>query len=266
MNALQKVGEQMSHSLKAGFGWFLMLTLAAITFPSIASAELIYDASILAPAQGFGNAPRDLTLSSQANNTSESGGIGFGSGGITFGTTISDSLVFQGNGLTNTSGTTDMPSPLADDQKYGVPTAGSLGITDASMIGVLFNATEPGGDSVNVVDVTLKFYTAGGSFLGAIDGSQNFASSNPGNGVAGFTFVVSASEQAQVNSWLAAGGAGTTFALESTIQDVGGGPESFLVFNKGGNVSVPEPGSIMSMGLGLIALGMFWRKYQIAKA
>jgi hypothetical protein len=52
------------------------------------------------------------------------------------------------------------------------PTIGSLGITDASQIGVLFNATEPMGDSVSVLDVTLKFYGSDGSFLGAIDGQQ----------------------------------------------------------------------------------------------
>ena len=67
---------------------------------------------------------------------------------------------------------------VADDQKYGIPTTGSLGITSASQIGVLFNATEPAGDSINVQDVTLKFYTSAGTFLGAIDGQQNFASSN----------------------------------------------------------------------------------------
>lgn len=53
-----------------------------------------------------------------------------------------------------------MPNPLADNQTYGVPTAGSLGITTASQIGVLFNATEPSSDSINVLDVTLKFYNA----------------------------------------------------------------------------------------------------------
>jgi hypothetical protein len=55
---------------------------------------------------------------------------------------------------------------LADDQKYGIPTIGSLGLTDASQIGVLFNATEPGGDGVNVTDVTLKFYSSTGTLLG----------------------------------------------------------------------------------------------------
>jgi len=34
----------------------------ALAIPQVASASLVYDASILASAQGFGNAPRDLTL------------------------------------------------------------------------------------------------------------------------------------------------------------------------------------------------------------
>ena len=89
------------------------------------------------------------------------------------------------NGVQTQSGLDDLPNPLADDQKYGIPTIGSLGITTASQIGVLFNATEPGGNSVNVTDMILKFYTSGGTFLGAIDGAQNFADSNPGNGVVG---------------------------------------------------------------------------------
>jgi len=35
------------------------------------------------------------------------------------------------------------------------------------------------------MDLTLKFYAPDGTLLGAIDGQQNFAIINPGNGVAG---------------------------------------------------------------------------------
>lgn len=228
----------------------------AFVLPQAATAGLVYDSTVLAPAQGFGTAPRDLTLQTNGQGTTESGGVSAGAGGaIVFGSVIPDGSVFMSNGFSNLTGTSALPGPLADDQKYGIPTSGSLGITSANQIGVLFNATEPAGNSVNVLDVTLKFYTSGGSFLGAIDGQQNFASSNPGNGVAGFTFVVDQPQQAQVNAWLLAGGATTTFALEASIGDFAGGPESFLVYNLGAVNPVPEPGTYALLLAGLGVMG-----------
>ncbi|MEO7338137.1 MAG: PEP-CTERM sorting domain-containing protein [Caldimonas sp.] len=229
---------------------------AAFSLPQAAMASLVYDSAILAPAQGFGTAPRDLTLQATGNDTFESGGLGVSAtGAIVFGSVISDGQVHLGNGVTNQSGTTSLPNPLDDNQKYGIPTIGSLGITSASQIAVLFNATEPAGDSVTVADVTLKFYTSTGSFLGAIDGQQTFASSNAGNGVAGFTFVVDQAQQAYVNSLLA-NGPTTTLALEATITDFAGGPESFLIYNLGGTpvTPVPEPETyaLMMAGLGVV--------------
>lgn len=238
---------------------------AAALLPLSASASLTFNAALTAPAQGFGTAPRDLTLQANGQTSFESGAVNYlGAAGIGFGTPIADNLVHDGNGVTNATGTAAMPNPLADDQKYGVPTAGSLGITTASQIAVLFNATEPGGDSVNVLDVTLKFYSAAGVFLGAIDGQQNFLSSNPGNGVAGFTFVVSADEQSYVNGLLAAGGSGTTFALEASIGDFAGGPETFLIYNLGGGVTppVPEPGTYALLMGGLGLMGWMVRRRQ----
>jgi hypothetical protein len=246
---------------------FTLSAIAATAFvlPQTASASLVFDSTIRATAQGFGNAPRDLTLQATGQATTASGSVGVSStGAITFGTPIPNSSVTLGNGVATLSGTAAMPAPLADDQKYGIPTIGSLGITSANQIGVLFNATEPGGDSVNVTDLTLKFYTAGGTFLGAIDGQQNFSSSEPGNGVAGFTFVIDAAQQSIVNPWLAAGGAGTTLALEASIADFAGGPETFLIYNLGtsggGGASSPEPGTVAILGLGLAALGMTRRR------
>lgn len=231
--------------------------VAALAIPFAASADLVYTAAIQASAQGFGTAPRDLTLQATGQDSFESGAVNYlGNGAIGFGSPVSDALVFDGNGVTNQSGTSSMPMPLADDLKYGVPTTGSLGITSASQIGVLFNATEPSGDSINVLDVTLKFYTAAGGFLGAIDGQQDFASSNPGNGVAGFTFTVSADEQSFVNGLLAAGGAGTTLALEATLGNYASGPESFLIYNLGGTTApIPEPGTYALLLAGLGVMG-----------
>jgi hypothetical protein len=235
----------------------VVVTLAALAFPPMASADLIFDASILAPAQGFGTAPRDLTL--QGANATESGAIGYNGTTIVFGSAVLDSSVFQGNGTTNSTSLADLPNPQVDDQKYGFETAGALGITNAGQIGILFNAAEPGGDGINVIDVTLKFYTAGGTFLGAIDGSQVFASSNPGNGVAGFTFRVSPGAQTTaVNGWLATGGAGTTMTLEATLGDSAAGPDTFLIYNL--NTVVPEPTSILLLGVGLTALGIVRRR------
>ncbi len=238
------------------------LAVAAFILPQIASASLVFDADIRATAQGFGNAPRDLTLQATGQAATESGCVGVSNtGAITFGTCVSDASVFAGNGVTNLNGTAAMPNPLADNQKYGIPTIGSLGITSASQIGVLFNPTEPGGDSIDVIDVTLKFYTSDGMFLGAIDGQHSFASSDPGNGVAGFTFVVDAAQQGFVNSLLAAGGAGTTLALEATIGNFAGGPDSFLIFNTNGpGVDVPEPATIALLGLGMLGFAASRRK------
>ncbi len=242
------------------------LTVCALPFS--ASASLVYDSSILAPAQGFGTAPRHLSLQATGQATFESGAVSYSAAGISFGTPIADALVYDGNGITNASGTATMPSPLGDNQKYGVPTTGSLGITSASQIGVLFNATEPSGDPITVQDVTLKFYTSAGSFLGAIDGSYSFADSNAGNGVAGYTFTVSADEQDYVNGLLAAGGSGTTLALEATLSagSFSGGPETFLVYNIGSVAAVPEPGTYALMLAGLGVMGWVARRTKRAQA
>jgi len=254
--------------------------LASITFalPGTASAGLIFQSAILASAQGFGNAPRDLTLQSVGSSVTESGSVGVAvGGGITLGTPISDSSVFLGNGISTLTGTTNMEAPLADNQKYGIPTIGSLGIASASQIGILFNAAEPNGDSINVVDLTLKFYTSTGTFLGAIDGQQDFRGTNPGNGVAGFTFVVDSAQQSFVNGLLGIGGAGTTLALEATLADFAGGPETFLIYNTnntrgpggpgtgGPGTSVPEPGTAALLGLGLLG-ALFSRRKLKSKA
>ncbi len=233
--------------------------------PQAASASLIFDATIDITAQGFGNAPRLLTLQERGQGDNvESGCVAARSGGsISIGSSacISDSQVFKGNGFTNTGG--DEVNPMADNQKFGIPTLGELGFQDASDIGLLFNAIEPGGaakNDVNVNDVTLKFYDDSGRLVAAIDGSQYFATTETGNGRAGNVFVVDAEQQAYLNSTVFSlpDFSGIRIALESTISAAQAGPESFSAVNLGrstppggstGGTPVPAPA-----GFGLFAL------------
>lgn len=235
---------------------------AAALAASPASASLIYNSQINFPAQGFGNAPRDLTL--QGRGTT-SGCVGTAAGGgITFGSCTTDAQTFMGNGVSNTNDTGDMPPPLADNQKYGNPTLVSLGWTSASNIGILFNATEPAGNSIDVADITLSFYNATtGSLLGAIDGQQNFPTSFAGNGVAGFVFTVDQAQQAYLNNLIFNGASNLgdiRIGLGATLIGAAGGPDTFTAVNLSQSGAVPEPGTWAMMLIGFGALGVSLRR------
>ena len=98
--------------------------------PSTAAASLIYDSSILLSAQGFGTAPRDLTVQRTGNTTSpESGCVGVSGGtfAVGSGACMGVDAAFMGNLVVNAGG--DEPSPLDDNQKYGAPLESDRGIT-----------------------------------------------------------------------------------------------------------------------------------------
>jgi len=244
----------------------LAATVATVAFGSApAGAALIFDSNILVSGQGFGNNPRLLTI--QGSGT-ESGCVGIGGSGSTLlggvGACIADALVHDGNAVSNSGGSE--VNPLSDNQKFGIPTLAELGWKQASDIGLVFNATEPGGNSINVQDITLKFYN-GTTLLGAIDGSQTFANTNPGNGVAGFTFKVDQAEQTFLNNLVFAqqGFGNYRIALESTLSDAAGGPESWLAVNLGNAVPEPSTWGLMILGIGMIGGAMRRRQRQLVR-
>lgn len=234
-----------------------LATAAAGLLASPASASLVLNNQIQLSAQGFGAAPRDLTI--QGAGT-VSGCVSAAGGSFAVGSSacMGTDAAIDPNGVINTGG--GEPSPQTDNQKYGVPTEASLGITSAADIGVLFNGTQPGGGPINVTDVTLKFYNMlTGALVGSIDGSANFLNSNPGNGVAGFTFVVDTFETPYVNNLLNT--YQIQFALEATTTGNAGGPDTFRLVNlRTGAGGVPEPATWAMMLLGFGGIGIAMRR------
>lgn len=237
--------------------------------PATAGASLIFDSSVVLSAQGFGNAPRDLTIQGKGNDKNnpteaESGCVGVGSGGAIIigpsGCPSTDATIL-GNAVIPVGG--DEPNPHADNDKYGDPTLGSLGILGASDIGILFNATEPGGDAIDVVDITMGIYSSTGTLLASIDGEQSFASTDPGNGSAGFVFKVDAIQQPLLDAAIFTPGnfGGYYLALQATLTGADGGPDTFRIVNLGaqectGNCiqQVPEPSTLALLGITMVGL------------
>lgn len=225
---------------------------AGILLNAPANASLVLDGTIDLGAQGFGNAPRLITVQNQGT---ESGVVTVGAGGTVSGGAgfgAAPAQVFDSNGVTNLGG--NEVSPFSDNQKFGVPTLSSLGWTSAADVRLIFNATEPSGDGLTITDVTLKFYN-GTTLAGAIDGSATLADTIVGNGSSGFLFRVSADEFNFVNSiFNTAGSANFRIALETTITGASGGPESFSAVQ--GNVrAVPELSTWGMMIVGFFGLG-----------
>ena len=252
-----------------------LAVLATCLVSGMASASLIYDANIVLSGQGFGTAPRDLTIQATGMMaTTESGCVGVNAmGGITIGSASCtlEADVFMSNGVQNTGG--DEPPPLTDDNKYGIPSLSSLGITTATQIGILYNGTEPAGNRANVTDITLNFFSSTGVLLGAIDGSFDFQDTFQGNGSAGFVFVVDLAQQPFVNAIIAAN-PNAILSLNASLTDISGGPDTFLITNLmtappcvpsptvncGPQQKIPEPGSLALLGLGALGLLAIRRK------
>ena len=248
-----------------------LATVAALAVATPASASLVWTSSVDVSGQGFGNVPRTLTVMANGSNktNTESGCASVvATATISLGTGAclgSETNVHDGN--TVISGGGDEPPPLDDNQKYGIPTVASLGWASAADISILFNATDPGGDGLNLSDLTLKFYSASGALIAAIDGSQIFSNTDVGNGGTGKVFTVSGGvggEQDYLNNLIFNGSNGALtgiyISLEATIVDAEGGPESFTALGPNTPTGVPEPATWAMMLLGFGGVGMAMRR------
>jgi hypothetical protein len=188
-------------------------------------------------AQGFGNAPRMLTLQT---NTVETGNV-----------TPVD--VVHGDAV-----------PGAN--KSTTPTLAGLGWTSGAFVGIGFNSDQSGQTGITMQSLVLTIFngtTPVGTFsLASSLTPLTFTAADlalqQGNGTAVFNFGLTATEQAQFNAILAMSGSSGFFAgLSSQLGCPASAPPSCLVSNDGPDSFIgfrQVPGPIVGAGLpGLIA-------------
>lgn len=250
------------------YAYVVLASTLALAVPQVASASLIRSGVSGETGFGFGNVNRDLTVQATPAQGSASGCVSW-NGSIVIGAdgclaNESDADFISPNGTINVGG--DEPPPNTVPLKYNSPTLGSLGIDSAEEIGIVFDATEPGGDSITITDLTLKFLDGSGNLLAAVDGNTTFAETFEGNGVADYIFILDDAQADALNAAIFTPGDfdGIHLALEASFADAEGGPESFVIIERegggGGEEPVPEPAAIGLFGLGLVGIALARRR------
>lgn len=197
---------------------------------------------------GLGAVNTVLTLQSPGNATFEAGSVG---------RAVGDSGdVISGNALSGTSQT--LTRSFA-----------ALGITSASDLRVVFNATEPGNaqaQDITLSDLVLSIFSPTGALLfssGSLAAPVVFADTFNGIGNSGFVFALDAEQAAAAQAAAFGDGSGANLiGLSASLVNATGGPETFFVASAGGAVTapVPEPQTYALMLAGLAALGFVGRR------
>lgn len=232
-----------------------------ILLDNTTAAEVPMLAFIDLTAQGFGSAPRLLTLQGQGSSDFESGAV-------------SPVNVVSGDAESGAN-------------KSTTPTLGTLGFTSGSEVGIGFNATEPSGNSpgagITLQNLTLRIFD-GTSVVGTFStaspitftGADLALQTGNGNGV--FAFGLDAAQQAQFNAILSlAGSSNFRAALSSSLGcqagapagclASNGGPDSFVGFNRVTGTptqqsTVPDGGSMATL-LGIGLMGVAGVRYRL---
>jgi hypothetical protein len=231
-------------------------TAVMLGFIGPAAADIIYDEQIFVTAEGFGAAPRILTVQATDGGTESGCGANVG-GSLATGPSacLATDASISGNGVVNTGGN----ESTGGDNKFDIVQLADVGVTTADEIAILYNPSQQGGNpATNIVDVTLKFYDADNNLVASVDNAATltFTGDNPGNGGAGFVLRLDDAQAAAIDAMFGGDLSTATVALETTITNANDGPDSFRLTSIDGASTVPEPATIALFGSALLALGL----------
>jgi len=142
-----------------------------------------------------------------------------------------------------------------------------LYLNNFDSIQLIFNASEPAGDGIIILDLALSLYGGDGMELAVFtleDVPLEFLSTNTGVGNIGFGFELDATQAAIANSFIGTDGLRIGAAINAS--NATGGLESVSVRSvRGGGlpptqVVMPEPSTYALAGFSLIGLAMWNRK------
>jgi PEP-CTERM motif len=220
--------------------WGIAAAILFLGAAGIAHADLVPAGVVDIGGTGFGAVNTILTFqgTGQGMGLPESGCVGVSSGGV-----LNTTGVCLGG---NVGGTELAPSGFPHNQTFLV--------SDASQIGLVFNADQPAGGLITLTNLTLVLFNSSGT-VGFTSGPFTPITLNPtqpGIGNSGFVFELDQTQAAAAQT--AINGGFDLLGLSATATPALGGPETFFLTTL--PATVPEPSTFSSLGIGLLGLAL----------